>query len=119
MVNIYRVQIQLRDLNAFDLLWTPLLDAVSSPLLSFFYPHQVKYFAERALKHLCEGTTAAEAASGVLPGQSAALTQYLQAATSGGSTVSAAEREAAMAVRDYMRRVMPTLPAESDSEGYD
>jgi hypothetical protein len=70
----------------------------------------VKYFAERALKHLCEGTTAAEAAAGVPPGQSAALTQYLQTAT---------EREAAAAVRDFMRRVLPTLPADSDSEGYD
>ncbi len=79
----------------------------------------MKYFAERALKHLCEGTTAAEAASGVQPGQSAVLTQYLQAATSGASSASAAEKEAAQTVRSYMRQVLPTLPADSDNEGYD
>ncbi len=78
---------------------------------------RVKYSAERALKHLCEGTTAAEAASGVAPGQSALLTQYLTGLSSGTSNASAAEKEAAVVVRDFMRRVMPGLPAESDNEG--
>lgn len=80
---------------------------------------QVKYSAERALKHLCEGTTAAEAASGVQPGQSALLSQYLQGVGAGNSTASAAERDCVSTVRDYMRRVLPTLPAESDNEGDD
>lgn len=77
----------------------------------------MKYSAERALKHLCEGTTAAEAAAGVLPGQSALLTQYLTGLSSGTSSASATEKEAAVVVRDYMRRVLPTLPVESDNEG--
>lgn len=79
----------------------------------------MKYFGERALKHLCEGTTSAEAAAGVQPGQSAVLTQYLQGATSGSSSAGAVEREAALAVRDFMRRTLPTLPVDSDNEGYD
>ena len=78
---------------------------------------RVKYSAERALKHLCEGITTAEAASGVAPGQSALLTQYLTGLSSGTSNASAAEKEAAVVVRDFMRRVMPGLPAESDNEG--
>ena len=80
---------------------------------------QVKYHAERALKHLCEGVTAAEAAAGTQRGQSAVLTTYLQNATSGGSSASAVEKDSAQTVRDYMRRVLPTLPADSDNEGYD
>lgn len=79
----------------------------------------MKYSAERALKHLCEGTTAAEAAAGVLPGQSALLSQYLQGVSAGNSSASAAEKECVATVRDYMRRVLATLPAESDNEGYD
>ena len=47
------------------------------------------------------------------------LTQYLQAATSGASSASAAEKEAAQTVRSYMRQVLPTLPVDSDNEGYD
>ena len=82
---------------------------------------QVKYSAERALKHLCEGTTAAEVAAGVAPGQSSAVTQYLAAATStsGTNATGAAERESAVATKDYMRRVLATLPVDSDNEGSD
>mmetsp|Transcript_90926 Transcript_90926/g.177994 ORF Transcript_90926/g.177994 Transcript_90926/m.177994 type:complete len:3046 (+) Transcript_90926:19-9156(+) len=79
---------------------------------------RVKYFAERALKHLCEGMTAAECAAGVQPGQSVGLLQYLQTATSGGTT-SGIEKDSAQVVRDYMRRILPTLPSDSDNEGYD
>ena len=62
--------------------------------------------------------TAAECAAGVQPGQSVGLLQYLQTATSGGTT-SGIEKDSAQVVRDYMRRILPTLPSDSDNEGYD
>lgn len=77
----------------------------------------MKYAAERALKHLCEGMTAAEAAGGVKPGQSNAITTYIATNTASSSSVS--DRETAVVLRDYMRKVLLSLPADSDDEGFD
>ena len=56
------------------------------------------------------GTTVAEAMSGCKPGNNSAVLQYLN---------SAVEKDQVNSLRDYMRRVLPTLPVDSDNEGYD
>ncbi|KAJ1402319.1 hypothetical protein B484DRAFT_424457 [Ochromonadaceae sp. CCMP2298] len=69
---------------------------------------QVKFCAERALKHLCEGLSSAEMVQGTAPGQGAALLSFLQ---SGG--------EVAAAVKTYVRSTLPGMPIFSEDEGYD
>ncbi len=65
---------------------------------------QVKYNAERALKHLSEGGAAAAAAQVGAP-----FTAHLAAMDADSSRV----------LRDYLKRVVSRLPTDSDDEGND
>ncbi len=72
---------------------------------------QVKYIAERALKHLSEGGATGGSAASTAPataagGGSAAFAAHL----------AAMDGEAGRFVRDYLKRVVSRLPAESDDE---
>jgi hypothetical protein len=75
---------------------------------------RVKYHAERCLKHLCEGITITEAMNGCKPGNNALVLQYLN-----NSNSSSQEKEHINMLRDYMRRILPTLSVDSENEGYD
>lgn len=76
---------------------------------------QVKYVAERALKHLSEGTSGATATpSGVTTATSAS--PAAPSAAFGAYLGGAGEPEGAF-LRDYVRRVVSRLPTDSDDEG--
>jgi len=71
---------------------------------------RVKYSAERALKHLCEGLTTSEMNAGARAGEGAAVQQFISAST---------DRSVTNTIRDYSRRVLASLPIDSEDEGYD
>ena len=66
------------------------------------------------MKHLCEGITITEAMNGCKPGNNAQVLQYLS-----NNNSSSQEKEHINMLRDYMRRILPTLSVDSENEGYD
>jgi len=75
---------------------------------------RIKYHSERCLKHLCEGITIPEAMNGCKPGNNAIVLQYLN-----NNSNNSNEKEHINMLRDYMRRILPTLSIDSENEGYD
>lgn len=67
----------------------------------------MKYIAERALKHLSEGGSTSTSAAAAIGTGSTAFSTLL-------TTMDA---ETGRFVRDYLKRIVSRLPADSDDEG--